>query len=93
MEAKHWFGAVGLGAALIAVSFAFNQYQKPGDTPGARPFVADLGDAGAVAAAPIYDPTPTIPVPMPTLGIKAAGGSKPKPSTGGGAGQPAGLRL
>ena len=88
MEAKHWFGAVGLGAALIAVSFAFNQYQKPGDTPGARPFVADLGDAGAVAAAPIYDPTPTIPVPMPTLGIRAGRGSKPKPSTGGGAGQP-----
>ncbi len=88
MEAKHWFGAVGMGAALIAVSFAFNQYQKPGDTPGARALVADLGDTGGPPVASIDTPSPVVTVPVPVLGVKGSGGGKQKTSGGAAAGQP-----
>lgn len=88
MEAKHWFGVVAMGAVLMGVSFAFNDYQKPGDTPGARPFVADLGDAPVKPIAPINTPKVNKPV-VPVVGVKpGGGGSKPKPSGGGSAGQP-----
>ncbi len=84
MEAKHWFGAVALGAVLVGVSFAFNEYKAPGDTPGAQPFVADLkDDTPAVKTAPLSSPVSVSAPVLPVAGTSTGGGSK---TSGGGSG-------
>ncbi|MAE66818.1 MAG: hypothetical protein CMJ18_21375 [Phycisphaeraceae bacterium] len=80
MEAKHWFGMVGLGALLVGGSFGFNQYKKPGDTPGARPLSAE-GVADVETPKPRKAPPPTKPGPSkPKPSSAKPGPSKPKPS-------------
>ena len=70
MEAKHWFGLVGAGAALIALSFIQNDPKAPGDVEGARV------PQGTVAQVEIPD-APTL-VSIPTPSVTTSHTTKPK---------------
>lgn len=75
MEAKHWFGLVAAGAALLGAGFAFNNPVKPWEVDGARAPVAGIsaladgngGEAPAAGRPAAPAPKPATPaVPRPT---------------------------